>query len=112
MAGVFGEPTYDTAGMSLVGHPVSTEVVAFSGTSAPSVGILTAGVMYRLWSKNDFYYILGDYGEVTPVATANDVGVGARIPEYVIPRWDCKLAVIQDDDSGNLHITLMSKYGE
>lgn len=105
-----GKPTYDVAGMNIVGHGTPWEKLTLDGsqTSDPSTGTLTAGVMYRLWGSFDFYYILAE----TPVATDASIPVTAKMPEFITPKEDIDIAVVDAGDAGSVWITRMERYGE
>jgi len=105
-----GQPTYDTAGMNMVGQgtPVQTLTLDGSQTSVPVTNNLEAGVMYRLLSRVDFFYVFGD----SPSADDDDIPVGANFPEYITPLTATKIAVCDDGDSGSVWVTKMQRYGE
>jgi hypothetical protein len=106
-----GHPTYDVAGMNMVGQGSHVERLTLDGaqTSDPVTDNLEAGVMYRLWGDVDFYYT---FGTAPVAAAATGIPVGSKFPEYITPLTATKIAVVDAGDSGNVWVTKMQRYGE
>lgn len=106
-----GNPTYDVAGMTLIGHGTPLDKLSLDGaqTDVASGETLEKGVTYRLWGDQDFCYILA---AESPEATQNDIPVTARVNEYVTPKENVLISVIDLGGIGNVWITKMERYGE
>jgi hypothetical protein len=106
-----GSPTYDVAGMPIIGHPTPLDKLTLDGgqTADPSGETLVAGTTYRIWGDANFCYVLA---ASSPVADNADVPVFAGVPEYVTPKADMLISVIDLGSSGNVWIAKMERYGE
>lgn len=87
-------------------RPVTTQVVAFTGTSAASSNAFGAGINVVRLVASSACHIKFDG---SPTATTSDVYLPADWPEYFVVTQGQKVAAIQASAGGNLIVTEMSR---
>lgn len=87
-------------------RPVTSQTAAYTAASAVVTNAFGNGVhVVRLVSTTNCFVAFGS----APTATTSDMYLPANQPEYFVVSQGQKVAAIQVDAGGNLHVTEMSR---
>lgn len=91
-----------STGVGIPYRPVTTQVVAYTGTAGVITNPVGAGIqVVRVVLTSAGHIKIG----AAPTATTSDIYMPAGIPEYFSVREGEKISAIQVSAGGNLHVT-------